>query len=91
MDEDDNGKLRFQRLKGLTLEPLSANIIVYLILKLWELKEKLALKMLDWQIFRFKLYQHQSFHPLEVVDRGSETQLQVGDDVNKRTHLFYCV
>ena len=23
-----------------------------------------------------------NFHPLEVVDRGSETQLQVGENVN---------
>ena len=26
-----------------------------------------------------------NFHPLEVVDRGSETQLQVGEDLNKLT------
>ena len=25
------------------------------------------------------------FHPLEVVGRGSETQLQVGENVNKVT------
>ena len=26
-----------------------------------------------------------NFHPLEVVGRGSETQLQVGENLNKRT------
>ena len=26
-----------------------------------------------------------NFHPLEVVDRGSETQLQVGENLNKLT------
>ena len=26
-----------------------------------------------------------NFHPLEVVDRGSETQLQVGEELNKMT------
>ena len=26
-----------------------------------------------------------NFHPLEVVDRGSETQLQVGEKLNKLT------
>ena len=25
-----------------------------------------------------------NFHPLEVVDRGSETQLQVGENLNKQ-------
>ena len=25
-----------------------------------------------------------NFHPLEVVDRGSETQLQVGENLNLR-------
>ena len=26
-----------------------------------------------------------NFHPLEVVGRGSETQLQVGENLNKMT------
>ena len=27
-----------------------------------------------------------NFHPLEVVGRGSETQLQVGENLNKLTY-----
>ena len=34
----------------------------------------------------FKLYRYlNSFHPVEVVGRGSETQLQVGRDLNQIT------
>ena len=28
-----------------------------------------------------------NFHPLEVVGRGSETQLQVGENLNKLTKI----
>ena len=38
--------------------------------------------MLDWQMFGFKLYKYEYFYPFEVVGRGSETQLQVGKNVN---------
>ena len=31
-----------------------------------------------------------NFHPLEVVDRGSETQLQVGENLNKLTEQDKC-
>ena len=30
-------------------------------------------------------YDKSDFHPLEVVDRGNETQLQLGDNINKIT------
>ena len=29
-----------------------------------------------------------NFHPLEVVSRGSETQLQVGEKLNELTQRF---
>ena len=35
------------------------------------------------QIFGHKLNNMSDFHPLEVVGRGSETQLQVGEILNK--------
>ena len=45
--------------------------------------EKCAFKMLDLHIFLFKLQKKLSnFHPLEVVGRGSETQLQEGANFN---------
>ena len=31
----------------------------------------------------FSLNKNSHFHPLEVVGRGSETQLQVGENLNK--------
>ena len=34
--------------------------------------------MLDWHMFGFKMHKFEYFYPLEVVIRGSETQLQVG-------------
>ena len=34
-------------------------------------------------MFRLKL--NKQFNPLEVVGRGSETQLQVGENINKLT------
>ena len=36
----------------------------------------------DLQMFAHKLNKYGNCHPVEVVDRGSETQLQVGEDVN---------
>ena len=43
------------------------------------------LKHQDLQVFGPKLdkYDTSIFHPLEVVGRGSETQLQVGENLNK--------
>ena len=32
----------------------------------------------DFQIFGLNLNKHQYFYQLEVMDRGSETQLEVG-------------
>ena len=49
------------------------------------LNENLALNLLDSQMFRFKLYIVSNVHPLEVVGRGSETQLQVDDSYNHVT------
>ena len=34
-------------------------------------------------MFVLKLNKHEYFHPLEVVGRDSETQLQVGENLNK--------
>ena len=40
----------------------------------------------DLQMFGLKLNKYMSnFHPLEVVGRGCETQLQVGENLNKLT------
>ena len=38
--------------------------------------------MNDLQIFVLKYTNGRNFHPLEVVDRGSETQLQVCENLN---------
>ena len=43
---------------------------------------ELVFKHQDLQMFGLKL---SNFHPLEVADRGSETQLQVGENLNKIT------
>ena len=41
------------------------------------------------ECFGLKLNTNTSnFHPLEVVGRGSETQLQVGENLNYLTELF---
>ena len=37
--------------------------------------------MLDWQMFPFELYTCDYFYRLGVLDRGIETQLQVGENV----------
>ena len=38
------------------------------------------IKHQDLQMLGLKLNKYNNFHPLEVVDRGSETQLQVGEN-----------
>ena len=43
------------------------------------------LKHQDLQMFGLKFKKESHFHPFEVVDRGSETQLQVGGNLNKET------
>ena len=35
--------------------------------------------------------EHLNFHPLEVVGRGSETQLQVDGNLNKMTQWIMCL
>ena len=48
---------------------------------------------LDLEIFGPKLitiYNVINFRQLEVVGRGSETQLQVGENLNKLTKLHVC-
>ena len=35
------------------------------------------------QMFDLKLKKMRNFHPFEVVGRGSETQLQMGENLNK--------
>ena len=47
---------------------------------------KFSTSLLDSQMFRFKLYIVSNVHPLEVVGRGSETQLQVDDSYNHVMH-----
>ena len=49
---------------------------------------------LDLEMFGLKLitiYNVINFRQLEVVGRGSETQLQVGGNLNKLTKLHVCV
>ena len=41
----------------------------------------------DLQMFGVTLNNTSNFHPLEVVDRGSETQLQVGENLNTTTRV----
>ena len=43
---------------------------------------KLAFKHQDLQMFVLKITNISSFHPLEIVGRGSETQFQVGGNLN---------
>ena len=43
---------------------------------------KWLFKQNDYQMFCLKLNKYQQFHPLEVVGRGSETQLQAGENLN---------
>ena len=40
------------------------------------------------EMFDIKLNKNVYFHTLEVVDRGSETQLQVGEKLNKTTRAW---
>ena len=37
----------------------------------------------DLQMFSLKLNKYSNFQPLEVVDRGSETQLEVGGNLDQ--------
>ena len=39
-------------------------------------------------MFCLKLNKYECFHPLEVVRRGSETQLQVGEKINYLIYSF---
>ena len=39
-------------------------------------------------MFGLKLNKYEYFNPLEVVGRGSETQLQVGDNLNNCIQHF---
>ena len=45
----------------------------------------------DFQMFRLKLDKCVmcNFHPLEVVDRASETQLQMGENLNDITLVSF--
>ena len=42
-------------------------------------------KLQDLQTFVFKIKKYEYFQPLEVVGRGSETQLQVAENFYKLT------
>ena len=46
---------------------------------------KIKFRRHDFPIFRLKLNKMSHFYPLEVVGRGSETQLQVGENLNTIT------
>ena len=43
---------------------------------------KCVFKHQHFQMIDLKLANTSNFHPLEVVGRGSETQLQVGENLN---------
>ena len=45
------------------------------------LKEQYTLKFLDCHIFKLQFVGLHNFHPLEVVGRDCETQLQVGENL----------
>ena len=49
----------------------------------WELKVCLNIKICACLVSN--LTNMRDFHPLEVVGRGSETQLQVGENLNELT------
>ena len=46
------------------------------------LRMKYVFKNKDLQMFDLKLTSMSNFHPFEVVDCGSEAQLQVGENLN---------
>ena len=75
------------------LDSLSATSIVILICYISRLNNtvllgmKWVVKHQDLQMFDVTLNNTSNFHPLEVVDRGSETQLQVGDNLNTTTRV----
>ena len=48
---------------------------------------KCVFKHQDFQCLKLKQISV-IFHPIEVVDRGGETQLQVGENLNKLTWRF---
>ena len=46
------------------------------------------LNIQDLQMFGLKLKNMSNFHALEVVSRGSETQLQVGENLTYRPQIL---
>ena len=62
--------------------------IIVLAAKITDYSKLLGIKWVfkhqDFKMFGLKLYKYSSFHPLEVVGRGSETQLQVVENLTKR-------
>ena len=71
----------------LTLILMITTIVVYYLfsksIKSMILGNKCVFKHKDLQMFYLKLNKHMhNFHPLEVVGSGSETQLQVGENLN---------
>ena len=73
----------------LTLILLIATIVVfnlfYLSIKSLILGTKCVLQHQDLQMFGLNLNKYEFFYPLKVVNRGSETQLQVGKNLNNLT------
>ena len=67
-----------------TLEALNATIVVfnpfYQPIRSLSLRTKCVFEHKDLQMLDLKLEIASKFHPLEVVGRGSETQLQVGEN-----------
>ena len=45
----------------------------------------MCVKRQDFQMFCLKKINMSNFYPLEVVSRGSETQLQEGENLNMTT------
>ena len=74
------------RVRGRNLTPLITTIGVFILLyypsksQLFEIK--CVFKYQHLQMFRLKLNKIINFHSIEVVDRVSETQLQVGENLN---------
>ena len=70
VDEDDNGKFRLKRIKRFYWPVIG---------------DEISVKTSIFQIVGPKLNKYEDFQPLEVVGRGSETQLQVGENLKKVT------
>ena len=75
-------------MKGCDKVSSMAIVILYLLYCYWERNVCLNINILKCLVpNKTKIIK---FQPLEVVGRGSETQLQVGENLNKMTSRFKC-